>query len=146
MSLHFSRSDARTGLTAGPLETCRPFAWFEDDWRPLDWNGPANRLFTRFRNHDLQRPIIEHFERVARRHRGRIAIRDANTALTFGELWDGVSGLAETLAAETKPGDLIGVLLPASPLFPLATLACLAAGRPFVVLDTHSPRDWLAQV
>ena len=76
----------------------------------------------------------------------RIAIREADAALTFGELWDGVSGLAETLAAETKPGDLIGILLPAGPMFPLAMLACLASGRPFVALDTHSPPDWLDHV
>src|SRR5439155_15447521 len=110
------------------------------------WNGPADRLFTRFRGQDLQRPIIEHFERVARRQRGRVAIREAETALTFGELWDGVSGLAETLAAETMPGDLIGILLPACPMFPLAMLACLAAGRPFVALDTRYPADWLDHV
>jgi non-ribosomal peptide synthetase component F/thioesterase domain-containing protein/acyl carrier protein len=146
MAQRSSRGDTRTGLPDGSLGTFRTFAWLEDDRRPLDWNGPANRIFTRFRNHDLQRPIIEHFERVARRHRGRIAIREANTALTFGELWDGVSGLAETLAAETKPGDLIGVLLPACPMFPLAMLACLASGRPFVVLDTHSPPYWLEHV
>jgi acyl-coenzyme A synthetase/AMP-(fatty) acid ligase len=83
---------------------------------------------------------------VVRRQRGRIAIRDADTALTFGELWDGVSGLAETLSAETKPGDLIGILLPAGPMFPLAMLACLASGRPFVALDTHNPPDWLDHV
>ena len=133
-------------LLRGVRDTFQTFAWLEDDPRPLDWNGPEDRLFTRFRDQDLQRPIIEHFERVARRQRGRIAIRDADTALTFGELWDGVSGLAETLAAETKPGDLIGILLPACPMFPLAMLACLASGRPFVALDTHYPPDWLDQV
>ena len=125
-------------LLRGAPDTFRTFAWLADDPRPLDWNGPADRLFTRFRDQDLQRPIIEHFERVARRQRGRIAVRDANTALTFGELWDAVSGLAETLGAETKPGDLIGILLPACPMFPLAMLACLASGRPFVALDTHA--------
>jgi len=125
------------------LGVSRTLAWLDADRRPLDWNGPSNRLFTRFRDQDLQRPIIEHFERVARRHRDRVAIRDADTALTFGELRDGVSGLAETLAAETRPGDLIGLLLPAGPMFPLAMLACLAAGRPFVALDTHAPPDWL---
>jgi len=121
-------------------------AWLEDDERPLDWNGPIDRLFTRFRDQALHRPIIEHFERAARRHRDRIAIRDADTALTFGELWDGLSGLAETLAADTKPEDLIGILLPACPMFPLAMFACLAAGRPFVALDTHYPGDWLDDV
>src|SRR2546428_12324096 len=146
MALPSARNYTRTALMDGALDTFRTFAWLEDDRRPLDWNGPANRLFTRFRDQDVQRPIIEHFERVARRQPGRIAIRQADTALTFGELWDGVSGLAETLAAGTQPGDLIGSLLPACPMFPLAMLACLAAGRPFVALDSHHPPDWLDHV
>ena len=112
----------------------------------MDWNGPATRLFTRFRDQNLDRPIIEHLERVARRHPHRIAISDAKTALTFGELWDAVSGLGETLAAGTEPGDLIAILLPAGPLFPIGMLACLAAGRPFVALDIHHPPDWLGRV
>ena len=62
----------------GTRDTWRTFAWLADDPRPLDWNGPANRLFTRFRDQDLQRPIIEHFEHVARRQRGRIAISGAD--------------------------------------------------------------------
>ena len=75
-----------------------------------------------------------------------IAISDANMALTFGELWNAVSGLAETLAGDTGPRDLIAILLPAGPLFPLAMLACLAAGRPFVALDPRHPPDWLSRV
>ena len=146
MALHSSEGDLRTAPLRGSLDIVRTFEWLEDDRRPLDWNGPSDRLFSRFRDQDLQRPIIEHFERVARRQRDRIAIRDADTAVTFGELWDGVSGLAETLAAETQPGDLIGILLPAGPMFPVAVLACLASGRPFVALDTHYPADWLDHV
>src|SRR5881296_2202442 len=103
MALHSSQGDTRTDLPQCAPDMRRTFAWLEDDRRPLDWNGPANRLFTRVRDQDLQRPIIEHFEQVVRRQRGRIAISDADAALTFGELWDGVSGLAETLAVETKP-------------------------------------------
>jgi amino acid adenylation domain-containing protein len=140
------RGDTRTDLSDGVLETVPAIAWLENDPRPLDWNGPATRLFTRFRDENLQRPIIELFECVVRRERSRIAIRDANTALTFGELWDAVSGLAETLAANTAPGDLIAILLPACPMFPIAMLACLAAGRPFVVLDTLHPPEWLGDV
>ena len=124
----------------------RSRGWLADDPRPLDWNGPTDRPFTPFRADALDHPIIDHFERVARQHRERIAIRDAGATLTFGELWDGVSGLAETLAANTKPGDLIGILLPAGPMFPLAMLACLASGRPFVALDTDYPRAWLEHV
>jgi amino acid adenylation domain-containing protein len=120
-------------------------AWLEDDQRPLDWNGPIDRRFAPF-DQVLDRPIIDHLESVTRRHRDRTAIRDASNALTFGELWDGLSGLAEVLAAQTRPDDLIGILLPASPMFPLAMLACLAAGRPFVPLDTHYPGTWLDHV
>ena len=128
--------------------TCvdRVAAWLGDDHRPLDWNGPVDRLFTRFPDQALDRPIIDHLEHAARSYRDRIAIRDADTALTFGELWDGLSGLAETLAADSNPEDLIGILLPACPMFALAMFACLAAGRPFVALDTHYPEDWLDQV
>src|SRR5262249_18279994 len=138
--------DTHDDLQDGGHDSFRRFVWLEDDRRPLDWNGPTNQIFTRFRSPDLRRPIIEHFERAARRQRDRVAVTQGNAALTFGELWDGVSGLAETLAAETKPGDLIGILLPACPMFPLALLACLASGRPFVALDTHYPPDWLDHV
>jgi acyl-coenzyme A synthetase/AMP-(fatty) acid ligase/thioesterase domain-containing protein len=117
--------------------------WLDDDQRPLDWNGPVNRPFVRLPDSALDRPIIDHFERAARLHRDRIAIRDTDTALTYDELWDGLCGLAETLAAGSKPGELIGILLPASPMFALAMLACLAAGRPFVALDTDHPKEWL---
>ena len=119
--------------------------WLEDGKHPLDWNGPTGRVFTRFRDEDLDRPIIDHFERAARRYRNRIAVTDLDTSLSYAELWDGVSGLAETIAADTKPGDLIGIVLPACSMFPLAMLACLAAGRPFVALDPHYPGNWLGQ-
>ncbi|HEV2986366.1 MAG TPA: non-ribosomal peptide synthetase, partial [Vicinamibacterales bacterium] len=120
--------------------------WLEDGKHPLDWNGPTSRVFTRFRDDDLNRPIIDHFERVTRQHPNRIAVTDSDTSLSYAELWDGLSGLAETIAAETKPGDLIGIVLPTSSMFPLAMLACLAAGRPFVALDPHYPGNWLGQV
>ena len=129
--------------TASGLEHLR---WLADDPRPLDWNGPTDRPFTRFQDDDLDRTIIEHLEQVARRQPGQVAIADSETALTYGELWAGLSGLAETIAAQTGPGDMIGILLPTSPLFPVAMLACLAAGRPFVPIDTHYPSDWVARV
>jgi acyl-CoA synthetase (AMP-forming)/AMP-acid ligase II/thioesterase domain-containing protein/acyl carrier protein len=106
-------------------------------------------MFRMFRDEDLDRPIIDHIERVARRHKNRIAVTDADTSLSFAQLWDGLSGLAETIEAETKPGDPIGVVLPTCSMFPVAILACLAAGRPFVAIDPHSshcPGDWLSQV
>src|SRR5262249_20993498 len=46
----------------------------------------------------------------------------------------------------TRPGDLIGIVLPTCSTFPVAMLACLAAGRPFVALDPHYPSKWLDEV
>jgi acyl-coenzyme A synthetase/AMP-(fatty) acid ligase/thioesterase domain-containing protein/acyl carrier protein len=112
----------------------------------LDWNGPTSRIFTKFCDEDLDRPIIHHFERVAHRHRNCIAVTDSDTSLSFSQLWYGLSGLAEIIADSTKPGDLIGIALPACSMFPAAILACLAAGRPFVALDPHYPSNWLGQV
>ena len=120
--------------------------WLEDGQYPLDWNGPTARTFTEFCEQDLGRPIVAQLERVARRHRNRIAVTDSDTSLSFSELWDGISGLAEIIAVETKPGDLVGVALPTCSMFPVAILACLAAGRPFVTLDPHYPGDWLVAV
>ena len=60
------------------------------DVRPLDWNGPRERLCERFRDEGLARPIIEHVERSCRRNAERIAIRDSDCALTYRELWDGI--------------------------------------------------------
>jgi non-ribosomal peptide synthetase component F/thioesterase domain-containing protein/acyl carrier protein len=120
--------------------------WLEDGKHPIDWNGPTSRMFRKFHHNDLERPIIDHLECVASRHRNRIAVTDSDTSLSYGEVWDGLSRLAETIAAETKPGDLIGISLPTCSMFPLAILACLAAGRPFVAMDPHYPADWLGQV
>ena len=94
----------------------------------------------------MGRPIVAQFERVARRHRNRIAVTDSATSLSFSELWEGISGLAEIITAETKPGDLVGIALPTCAMFPVAILACLAVGRPFVALDPHYPGHWLDQV
>ena len=120
--------------------------WLEDGPHPLDWNGPICRPFNGFRDEDLDQPIIARFERTARRHPNRIAVTDSEITLSFAELWDGVSGLAESIEAETRPGDLIAIVLPSWSMFPLAMLACLAAGRPFVAIDPHYPNDWMHQV
>ena len=122
------------------------FDWLEEGGFPLDWNGPRDRSFVRFDDADMERSIIATFERVAHLHSDRIAVMDAETSLTYAQLWLRVSGLASTIAARTEPGDLVGILLPANPVFPLAILACLAAGRPFVALDPHHAREWFDKV
>ena len=120
-------------------------SWLAADARALDWNGPADRPFTAFRDQDLDVPIIERFESVARRNPYRVAVRGEGGPITYARLWDGFTGLAEAIEARTEPADLVALLLPATPMFPLAVLACLAAGRPFLALDVNAPKAWLAE-
>jgi amino acid adenylation domain-containing protein len=118
--------------------------WPEDF--PLDWNGPVERAFTFFDANNLQKPVIALFEQTAHLYPENIAIDDGQTRLTYKEASDAVRHLARRIANETRPGELVGILLPASVDFPIAMLACLAAGRPFVPLDLHYPRQWIVDV
>ncbi|MCR5877625.1 AMP-binding protein [Phenylobacterium sp. J367] len=140
-----------SGLTLRAADAAEPAvdggpAWLAVDPRPLDWNGPAARPFVRFRDEDLARPVIDLLQAIARRQPDRIAVTATDGALTFAELWARLSGVAQAVAARTQPDDLVGLLLPASTAFPVAALACLAAGRPFVALDPHYPEQWLSDV
>jgi len=123
-----------------------PLRWLGTSSRPLDWNGPVSREFARFEHGDLDRPIIALFEKAARRFPDNIAAEDSRTRLNYREMQIAVRGLAARIMAETAPGELVGILLPNSADFPVAMLACLAAGRPFVPLDLHYPRAWLVDV
>jgi non-ribosomal peptide synthetase component F/thioesterase domain-containing protein/acyl carrier protein len=114
--------------------------------RPLDWNGPVDRPFLPPVPQDLELPIIQQLERVVRRQADRVALSDARSSVSFVQLWESICGLGETIAASTRPGELVGLLLPDGVLHPLAMLACLAAGRPFLALDSHHPREWVEQI
>ncbi len=118
--------------------------WLDQSNYALDWNGPAARPFAAIEV--LTLPIAERFAAVARSHADRIAIDDGVTRLTYGEALTRVTALAACLARDTAPGALVGILLPTSVDFPIAMLACLAAGRLFVPLDLHYPHAWLVDV
>ncbi|NJO13384.1 MAG: amino acid adenylation domain-containing protein [Gammaproteobacteria bacterium] len=111
----------------------------------MDWNGPIDRPFTAFAEADKSRPIIELLERVVQRQPTHIALLDAHSTLSYAQLWREMAVWAEYLADVTVPGELIGILSPPSIRFPVAMLACLAAGRAFVALDPRNPRDWLVR-
>ena len=129
--------------------SCFPGAalcWNDRSDYPLDWNGPVNRPFDSFPDDSKARPIIELLERVVRRAPERIALCGPEGSITYAELWRVLTGWAERISAVTAPGDLVGILVPVAPEFPVAMFACLAAGRPFVALDPDYPPEWIAQV
>jgi amino acid adenylation domain-containing protein len=128
------------------VETVSALCWNDQSGFPLDWNGPINRLFDAFPDEAKARPIIELLEEVVHRYPERIALADPAGSITYAELWRALARWAQQIAAATVPGDLVGILAPVSTAFPIAMLACLAAGRPFVALDSDYPPEWIARV
>jgi len=133
-------SNARSVGTGSAL------CWNDQSGFPLDWNGPINRPFDAFPDEAKTRPIIELLEAVVHRYPERIALADSDASITYAEIWRALTGWAEQIGGATAPGDLVGILAPASTAFPIAMLACLAAGRPFVALDSDYPPEWIARV
>jgi len=117
--------------------------WLDGSNYPLDWNGPARpcKPFAR-----LETPIFDLFRDIAEVHATNIAVDDGERRLTYAQLLAEASALAARIVETVAPGTLIGILVPSSVDFPVAMLACLAAGRMFVPLDAHYPRAWLAGV
>ena len=120
--------------------------WNDQSDFPLDWNGPIDRPFDAFADESKARPIVELLEAVVRRFPERIALFGPDASITYAELWRALTGWAEQIGGATAPGELVGILTPVAPAFPIAMFACLAAGRPFVALDPGYPPEWIAQV
>ena len=55
-----ARSRTGRALAAAEFESLE---WLEDSKHPLDWNGATTRIFSKFRDEDIDRPIIALFER-----------------------------------------------------------------------------------
>jgi acyl-coenzyme A synthetase/AMP-(fatty) acid ligase/thioesterase domain-containing protein len=107
---------------------------------PLDHDGPIDVPFEPWSDSRIERSIVEIFNEVAARHRDKVAIVDDRTSLTYRALQSASLHLARRIVALVPPGKPVGILLPNNALFPLAALACLAAGRPFVPVDPTFPQ------
>ncbi|MBL8548938.1 MAG: AMP-binding protein [Hyphomonadaceae bacterium] len=118
-------------------------SWLPTSPHPLDWMGPVSRAFRAFPDEDLERPILELVGRAAQAGPDRPAVSDGRARLSYGELWESVPRLAAAIGGRTRAGELVAIVLPSSVQIPVAMLACLAAGRPFLMLDAHAPREWL---
>jgi amino acid adenylation domain-containing protein len=106
---------------------------------PLDSDGPVEVAFEEFEHAWIERPIFEHFERSALRHADRCAVADGTQKLSYGELHRRARALATLIAGSVPRGCPVGILLPHNAVFPVAALACLAAGRPYVPIDLKFP-------
>ncbi|MBV9829686.1 MAG: non-ribosomal peptide synthetase [Alphaproteobacteria bacterium] len=113
--------------------------WLDLPRQPCDLNGPVERAYRPFDRRQIERPIFELFGDTVARQPDHVAIDDGGGQLTYRQVYDGASRLARILVrlgGERRP---VGVLLPNDASYPVAVLACLAAGLPCVVLDSYYP-------
>ncbi len=120
-------------------------AWLHPKVPALDFNGPVVP-FRPFQEKWVERPALELFREAAEGFADRIACEDIDGHLTYAQIWAACRRLAAAIDATVMVGAPVGVLLPNEASYPVAVLACLAAGRPCVMIDRHHPQDRVAGI
>lgn len=123
-----------------------PATCFPHGLRPLDLHGPDDRPFEPLAEDWIDVPILDHLRWIAACHPNRIAIRDLHVAFSYRELVAAVARLAATIATMPCRHGAIGLLLPNDARHPIASLACLAAGRLAVPFDLSHPEARIANL
>jgi acyl-coenzyme A synthetase/AMP-(fatty) acid ligase/thioesterase domain-containing protein len=113
--------------------------WRSGVGRPLDAGGPVERPFDPLPAELVATPVFSHFARVAAALPERACVTDGSKTLTFAEAYTAALRLAATISCAVPAGKPIGVLMPNSAPYPIAMLACLAAGHPCVPLNARDP-------
>lgn len=89
--------------------------------------------------------FLEQFLQIVHQFPRSVAVRDADTALSYARLCEQAQHLAKVLLhGGVKPGDLVGVALPRNAHMSVALLGVWMAGATYVPLDPDYPSDRLA--
>src|SRR5215475_11034636 len=112
----------------------------------IDHEGPTDIPFEPFDDAWIERPIGSIFNEVAARCGDKLATVDETTRLTYRQLQRASQHLARRIDALVPAKKPVGILLPNNALFPLAALACLTAGRPYVPIDPTYPSARIDQI
>src|SRR5713226_10485472 len=121
-------------------------AWQCASDRPLDLGGPTDIPFEPFDDRAIERSIVSRFQEIAGRYPTRTAIDDGGTRLTYAEVWRIACHLARQVESVVPAGRPVALVLPNAALFPVAAMACLAAGRPYVPIDLDYPAARNAEI
>jgi acyl-CoA synthetase (AMP-forming)/AMP-acid ligase II/thioesterase domain-containing protein len=86
------------------------------------------------------RPVFDQFDEIAGRFPEALAIDDGQDRLSYRELLAGALGLGDEIARSAPQGGVVAIAA-ATARLPLAMLACLFAGRPFMAMDPRDPAE-----
>lgn len=113
--------------------------WLKCPDLPLDMGGPVDRPFERMGVEFSNVPAIEHLKAIASKYPARIAMSDGAHEITYSDFLARSMQLAHAIVAMTHEGEPVGSLLRNSVWQPIAVFACMAAGRPLVILNARDP-------
>lgn len=136
----------RPGRASGKLHDEAAAPTVEDlQWRPapdrrLDLGLPASAP-TRYPAIRSDRPIFEQFQAMAMVRGEAAAVDDGEQALSYIALMQGALRLSAAVAAANPHRAAIGIAVKTAAWLPLAILAALRAGAPFVAVDTRDPLE-----
>ncbi len=105
----------------------------------VDLDGPSDKQFRPFPAAWIERSAFEIFAETAAAYPDKTAIDDGESFLTYREVHEQALGLARHIAASVERGRPVAVALPNGSTYPVAMLAALAAGCPYVPLDLSFP-------
>ena len=87
--------------------------------------------------------LLEEIARHAKRQPNKTAYRNRTQALCYGELWEKANRLAAYLEKEIGPVMIFGEK---QVQMPIAFLACMIAGRPYLPIDPKQPQERIEQI
>ncbi|TPM26980.1 AMP-binding protein [Mesorhizobium sp. B2-3-5] len=112
----------------------------------LDEGGPVWRHYRQMGSDFADIPVFDSLRGVARRYPDKLAISDGANRLTYFELLRAVETLSRRIAVAVPEGQAIGILQANSAWYPVAMLACMAAGRLAVPLNRRDPDPRIIEI
>lgn len=106
---------------------------------PLDFQGPTAIHFRKFEEAWLDIPVFQLFSEIVKRNPAHTAIKCGEQQLSYWEVYHQAAQIACEIRAKNPLQEPIGIALPNDARFPVAMLAALAAGCPYVPLDIDLP-------
>ncbi len=131
----------QAALARAPLRD----GWIETPELTEDYRGPRDVPYSRFGDAGRDTPVLESLARIVAAMPAAPACEDADRALDFRSLQHAVGRLAAAIRASGTEGP-VGLLLSNAVGYPVAVLACQAAGRIALLLDAAAPPAWNATI
>ncbi len=114
--------------------------WLATPELPWDYRVAQGLPYEPFGEAGRDRPALESLARITALLPDHPACEDEAGARSFAALQRDVGRLAAAIRRSPAPGP-VGILLPNGVCYPVAVLACLAAGRLAVLLDAGFPEE-----